>query len=91
MSDVKTLILDIETFPTQAYVWGLFDQNVGLNQIIEPGGILCWSSKWAGDDFLYYSGLNIADREEMLLAIWEMINEADEVVGGIATASTSSI
>ena len=81
MSDVKTLILDIETFPTQAYVWGLFDQNVGLNQIIEPGGILCWSAKWVGDDFLYYSGLNMADREEMLLAIWEMMDEADEVVG----------
>lgn len=77
---VKTLILDIETMPTQAYVWGLWDQNVGLNQIIEPGGILCWSAKWSGDDSIYYSGLDMASREEMLAAMWEMLDEADEAV-----------
>ncbi len=29
----KILVLDIETAPIVAHVWGLFDQNIGLNQI----------------------------------------------------------
>lgn len=81
MTDVRTLILDIETSPTTAYVWQMFDNNLGLHQLIEPGGIMCWSAKWAGDEYIYYSGLNMASREEMALGIWEMLDEADEVVG----------
>lgn len=78
---MKTLILDVETYPTEAYVWGLFDQNVGLNQIIEPGALLSWSAKWAGEDYIYFSGLNTATHAEMLAGLWDMLDEADEVVG----------
>lgn len=81
MSKLKTLVVDIESFPLQAFAWQLWDVNIALNQIIEPGGILCWSAKWLGDDTIYYSGLDMATREEMLLAIWEMMDEADELVG----------
>lgn len=81
MSDVKSLILDLETFPTQAYVWGLFDQNVGLNQIIQPGDIMSWSAKWAGEDSIYFSGLNMATTEEMMAGLWELLDECDEAVG----------
>lgn len=81
MTDIRTLVLDIETFPTQAYVWGLFDQNVGLNQIVEPGDVMSWSAKWAGEDEVYFSGLNMATPAEMLAGVWEMMDEADEIVG----------
>ena len=46
---MKTLLIDIETKPHKAYCWGLFDQRIGLNQIVEPGGTLCWAAKWLGD------------------------------------------
>lgn len=81
MSDVKTLILDIETYPTEAFVWGLWDQRVALNQIIEPGDTMSWAGKWYGDVNIHFSGLNMAVKEEMLAGIWEMLDEADEVVG----------
>jgi hypothetical protein len=29
-------------------VWGLFDINVALNQIVDPGGTMCFGAKWAG-------------------------------------------
>ena len=35
MTGPKILIVDIETAPIVAQVWGLFDQNVGLNQIAQ--------------------------------------------------------
>lgn len=43
------LVLDIETAPITALVWGLFNQNIGLNQIRDNGGILCVGMKWLGD------------------------------------------
>ena len=42
----KILVLDIETKPALAYVWGLFDQNIGLNQIVEVGSVICFAAKW---------------------------------------------
>lgn len=44
----KILFLDIETGPTKAAVWGLWGQNVGINQIIEPGRTICAAWKWGG-------------------------------------------
>lgn len=81
MTDIKTLILDCETFPTQAFVWGLWDQNVSLNQIVQPGDILSWAAKWAGDRYIYFSGLNMASNADMMAGLWDMLDEADEVVG----------
>ncbi len=45
---MKILLLDIETSPNLAYVWGLFKQNVAINQIKESGSVLCWAAKWYG-------------------------------------------
>lgn len=45
----RLLHLDIETAPHKSYTWGLFDQNVSLDQIMEPGFTLCWAAKWEGD------------------------------------------
>lgn len=79
--EVKTLILDVETHPTSGYVWQLFDANLSLNQIIEPGGIMSWAAKWYGDDEVWYSSINMTTKRNMLKEIWKMLDEADEVVG----------
>lgn len=78
---IKTLILDIETFPTEAFVWGLFDQNISLNQIKSPGGVFCWAAKWIHEDFTYFSSIHLTDRRHMIKAMWDLLDEADEVVG----------
>jgi hypothetical protein len=44
----KILFLDIETRPATALVWGLFDINVALNQIVDPGGTMCFGALWGG-------------------------------------------
>jgi hypothetical protein len=78
---IKTLILDIETYPGKAYVWSLWDDRINVERLIDSGGILCWSAKWAGSDELIYSGLNITNKRAMLRALWKLLDEADEVVG----------
>jgi len=77
---MKILHLDIETFPHKAYVWGMFKQNVALNQLVESGRTACWAAKWHGKKGVIYSGLNTAKNEqEMIQEVWELLDEADAV------------
>lgn len=57
-NDIKTvrvLTLDIETEPTIARVWGLFNQNVGLSQIVKPGGLMSFGAKFLGSKAEHYA------------------------------------
>lgn len=89
MSEPKILLLDIETSPKIACVWGLFKQNVGINQIVRDMYVLDWSAKWLGDDYMYSDSLHyhkLFDKEPendkiILKSIWKMLDEADFVVG----------
>ena len=52
----KTLVLDIETRPTTAYVWQLYDVDISLEQIVDAGGVLCFGAKWLDSSkTLFYS------------------------------------
>lgn len=81
----KILILDIETWPIIADVWRLFDQNVSLNQIRADWSILAWAAKWRGQKKIYYKDTgnqkNLRDDSKILPQLWELMNEADIIVG----------
>ncbi len=77
---MKRLILDIETAPNTVYSWGLFNQNIAINQIKEPGYILCFGAKWYGDEEYYFSSLNEASQEDMLVGIYGLLEEADVLI-----------
>lgn len=49
----RILLLDIETAPNSAYVWGLFDQNIDHRQVIATSYVLCWSAKWLGEKHMH--------------------------------------
>jgi len=74
---MKILILDIETAPHVAYVWGLYPDGIPLDNLKEPGYILCWSAKWLGSDEVV-----AASRVDgnMLSDIHALLDEADVVV-----------
>jgi len=72
--------LDIETAPNQAYVWGLWDQNVGLSQLISPSYTLCWAAKWYGEEEVFFDSVHRNNKETMLKNIWKLLDEADAVV-----------
>lgn len=83
----KILLLDIETAPLLGYVWGLWDNNVALNQIHSDWYILSWSAKWldAPDTDIMYEdqrkSKNLEDDSKLLQGIWKLLDEADIVVG----------
>lgn len=84
----KVLILDIETKPIQAWVWGIFDQNIPLNMVTQDGSILSWSAKWLGEpeSKVMYKDMrgkekNLSNDKELLLPLWKLMNEATIILG----------
>ena len=77
---MKRLILDIETAPNRVYTWGLFNQNIAINQIDEPGYILCWGAKWHGQKKLHFSSLHSTTKKDMLSRIYNLLDEADILI-----------
>lgn len=77
---MKILLLDIETAPHRVYAWGLWDQNIGLNQIEEVGYTMCWSAKWLGQKEIMFSSIHETTKRKMLKGIYDLLNEADVVV-----------
>lgn len=82
----KVLIFDIETAPIIAHVWGLWENNVGLNQIVEDWHVMSWSAKWRGapdSETMYMDQRNqkhVEDDKKLLEAIWDLLDEADTVI-----------
>jgi DNA polymerase elongation subunit (family B)/predicted RNA-binding Zn-ribbon protein involved in translation (DUF1610 family) len=77
---MKILLLDIETAPHRVYAWGLWDQNIGLNQIEEPGYTICWSAKWVGNKEIMYGSIQEDGKKGMLKKVHTLLSEADAVV-----------
>lgn len=77
---MKILALDIETSPNLVYVWGLWDQNVGLNQIVEQTRMLCWAAKWVGKKRVHFGSVHHDGRRQMVERIHALLDEADAVL-----------
>jgi DNA polymerase elongation subunit (family B) len=76
----KILTIDIETAPNTVHTWGLFKQNVSVNQIVEPGYILCFAAKWLGDKEVISRSKWEHGYKEMLQVASDLITEADAIV-----------
>ncbi len=77
---MKILFLDIETAPNVAHVWGLWQQNVGLPQIIDSGYVLSCAAKWADEETINFYSVFHDGPKMMLRRIHQMLDVADAVV-----------
>ena len=85
-SGMRVLVLDIETSPIDAYTWGIWQQNVGLNQIKAPTRMLSWAAKWEDSDEVMYASEYRHAHEDMVHSIYDLVNEADAIVHYNGTA-----
>ncbi len=76
----RILLLDIETAPHRVFAWGLWGQDIHLDQIEEPGYTLCWAAKWLGSKQMMFASVQSPGRKKMLRNIYSLITEADIVV-----------
>jgi hypothetical protein len=85
----KILHIDIETAPIKAFVWGLWKNNVSLNQIETDWYVLTWVAKWHRAEHLEEDALPFHEEtykkdpqndKALLETLWPLLDEADIVV-----------
>ena len=82
----RIVTLDIETSPILAYVWGLFKQFVGLNQIKTDWSILSFCAKWLETKKVIYYDTGgrgadmVRDDRDLMCELWLILDEADIVI-----------
>ena len=80
----KVVVADIETFPILGYVWRLFKQNVGIEQIHTDRSMMSACVKILGQDVIWYRDNRNADGPrddfDLLLDLHGILMEVDMVV-----------
>jgi len=84
-TSARVLVLDIETAPIRAFVWGIWNQNVSLNQIQSDWFCLTWAAKWLFEDKVYSAKITPKevlkqDDKRIIQGIWKLVNQADIVI-----------
>jgi predicted RNA-binding Zn-ribbon protein involved in translation (DUF1610 family) len=86
MTVPKILTIDVETSPLESWTWGIWDQNVGLEQIKTEWTILSFAAKWLGKKQVIYAdtggrGADKArDDKPLMKQIWALLDEADIII-----------
>ena len=73
-------VYDIETSPNLVYSWGLWDQNISLNQIVETQDILCFAATKVGSKRIE-SHAAWDGYDSMIARLHQIMDEADVLVG----------
>lgn len=76
---VRLLYIDLETRPIEAYVWGLWQQNVGLNQIVRPTSVISFAAKWRGEKRTQFYSVHHDGHEAMIQKAWDLLDQAQVV------------
>lgn len=80
MTTPRVVTLDIETSPSLADVWSLWNNNVGLSQLKEVSKVICFAAKWTDKkNILFYSDQHDG-HEVMIQKAHAILDEADIVV-----------
>lgn len=77
---MKILLLDIETSPNTAHVWGLWNQNIGLAQLRESSRVMCWSAKWLGEEEIFFDSEYQSRHKTMIKRVYQLLSKADAVI-----------
>lgn len=81
MNDTKILLFDIETSMAKAYTYGLYDQNISIENIIEHPRMIAFSAKWYGKKGTKFFSEYHHSRGEVLEEMHNLLDEADVVAG----------
>jgi len=76
----KILLLDIETAPNIAYVWGAWQQNISQKQWLQKTHIMSFAAKWLDKDTIIYQENRSNDDKSIVYSLYTLLDEADIVV-----------
>lgn len=84
----QVVIIDIETAPELAYVWGRWKQNVAPNQVKQRSYMLSWAAKKLGSGEVYADALPFypeyvagdVNDFNIVKSLWEVLDKADIII-----------
>ena len=83
----KVLLYDLETSMIKGYFWGLWQQNISIDAIVEDWYVICWSAKWLGTDTMLNSSVHdfpaVPYRQnegDVIRKLWKLVDEADILI-----------
>jgi len=79
-SPMRILAIDIETAPSLAYIWRMYDENIGVDQLVKASEMISWGAKWLGDDEVEFRSEFHDGKRKMVKRVWELLDEADVVL-----------
>ena len=77
---MRLLTIDIETSPHIANVWGLWNNNVSLNQLLESGEVICFAAKFKNEPGTVFRSSFHDGKGTMVSVAHELLDEADAVI-----------
>jgi hypothetical protein len=84
--DTKIFVYDLECSYMQVGIFSLFDQNVGVDQIITQSILICWSGKFLDQNKVLHECLTPEealnnDDSRIVKSLWETLNSANILIG----------
>lgn len=77
----RILLLDLESAPSQAYIWRRWKENIPQARVISEGYLLTYSAKWLGSDTMIANRItNPEDDYNLVKELWDLYNQADIVI-----------
>ena len=77
---LKVFVYDIETAPTQAFVWSYWNENISHSQVKKYGYVISFAGKWLGCDEIIYEENRTQDDKQIISKLIAYFDEADIVV-----------
>lgn len=74
---MRLLAIDVETLYITAAVWNLFEPHIAINQIFDPGGMICYAARYVGEKAMHFRRLGDKD---FLTHLHQLINDADALL-----------
>ncbi len=81
----KILLFDTETSRMNVNTFGLYDQNISIDDIVQDWFMICFSAKWLYDDSIMSSCVTPTEAKNrddyrVVKNLWDLIDEADFVI-----------
>lgn len=76
---MKITFLDVEVAPNLATVWGVYNQNIGINQLLETSRIMCYTYQHYKEKHAFFGSEYEMGHKQMIESLWDVLNDTDVV------------
>jgi hypothetical protein len=70
----------VETKPALVYTWSLWQPMIGVEQVVDAGGLICFAAKWLGERKTEFRSDFHDSHKTMVSRLWTLLDDADAVL-----------